>query len=142
MQLMTTYLKQIVATLFMLLFMLSSVAMAHENHEVNEDIAKQMKQMGKALRVIRKTDDKDEILSALTQMQTAAEDAKGFEAYVIRDGLSDKSQADYENGLQKFIDNIEAIKVEVGMSDRVDGGDIFKKVRDMKDNSHEYFSVD
>lgn len=142
MQLMTTYLKQIVATLFMLLFMLSSVATAHENHEVNEDIAKQMKQMGKALRVIRKTDDKDEILSALTQMQTAAEDAKGFEAHVIRDGLSDKSQADYENGLQKFIDNIEAIKVEVGMSDRVDGGDIFKKIRDMKDNSHEYFSVD
>lgn len=101
-----------------------------------------MKDMGFQLRMIRDNDDKTEIVAALSEIQTLAQQAQQETPHVVDNGESSRTLEEFQTGMGNFIDKVEEIKQQVSAADSVDGKAVFTQIKQMRDQSHEYFSVD
>ena len=69
------------------------------------DLAEEMRSIGRNATVASKTDNSQEFVTALTALSGAAEKAKGYTPYSLKDNAKDSAEIkDYQHGLQELID--------------------------------------
>lgn len=123
-----------------LIAMLSTTLLFSSFAVLSQDLEGDMDMLKGAYRTVQKTDDKAQMVKALTDMKGAAEDAKTHTPDKLKGEAADSAQMkDYRAGLDTLIGQIDASLKLANAGDLKGAKEEAKKFADTRDANHKKF---